>query len=114
MSPALVGTGGSEDSCLTNDEFVVRSGFRCRCRGGAVKAAAFGFQPVYSPSKLSEQEVPMPVSPLSEAMLCLLIWLLRLLDGPVVACQCDSVPGNHPDEEYSGPADKFQSQLHTM
>lgn len=48
----------------------------------------------------------MPVSPLSEAMLCLLIWELRLLDGPVVACHSESVAGNHPEEEYSGPAKK--------
>lgn len=53
----------------------------------------------YSPSTLSEQEVPMPVSPLSEAILCLLMWLLRWLDGTAVACHNDSLPGNHADEE---------------
>lgn len=53
----------------------------------------------------------MPVSPLSEAMLCLLRWELRLLDGPVAACHSESVPGNHADEEYSGPAKKGLSLI---
>lgn len=49
-------------------------------------------------STLSEQEVPMPVSPLSDVMLCLRIWLFRGLDGTAVACHNDSLPGNHADE----------------
>lgn len=54
---------------------------------------------INSPSRLSEQEVPIPVSPLSEAILCLLTGLLWLLDEMVVDCHGDSVPGNHPTEE---------------
>lgn len=52
-----------------------------------------------SPSTLSEQEVPMPVSPLSEAILCRLVWLFRWLNATVVDCHSDSLPGNHVDEQ---------------
>uniref|UniRef100_A0ACB8FXB4 Uncharacterized protein n=1 Tax=Sphaerodactylus townsendi TaxID=933632 RepID=A0ACB8FXB4_9SAUR len=49
MSPTLVGTGGSKDSCLTNDEFEVLSGFRCRCEGGAGRAGRASTGPCRPP-----------------------------------------------------------------
>lgn len=48
----------------------------------------------------------MPVSPLSDVMLCLLMWLFRWLGGTAVACHNDSLPGNHADEQ-SEPAGKL-------
>lgn len=41
----------------------------------------------------------MPVSPLSEAMLCLLTGVLRWLDGAAVVVHRDSLPGNHAGEQ---------------
>lgn len=46
-------------------------------------------------SMLSEQDMPIPVSPLSEGVLRRLPRLL-LLEEKEAACHVDSAPGNHP------------------
>lgn len=54
------------------------------------------------PSTLSEQEVPMPVSPLSEAAL----WRRPRLLMPAEeeeACHAESQPGTHPEEDVLEP-----------
>lgn len=50
------------------------------------------------PSTLSEQQVPIPVSPLSDTVLCLRPPQI-LFPGPGgLLCQADSWPGTHPGE----------------
>lgn len=62
-----------------------------------------------SPSTLSEQYVPMPVSPLSDTAL----FLRLLFPGPGgLLCQEDSWPGPHPGETLAlEPATKKKNSL---
>lgn len=53
-------------------------------------------------SRLSEQEVPMPVSPLSDVMLCRRVWLLLPLGEATE--ECHNEPESHPGEGKSVPA----------
>lgn len=53
-------------------------------------------------STLSEQDVPMPVSALSEAALWRLARLLLLTEDE--PCHADSQPGTHPGEDALEPA----------
>lgn len=56
----------------------------------------------------------MPVSPLSEAMLCLLTGVLRWLDGAAVVVHRDSLPGNHAGEQSRPKRSKRTVSIQTV
>lgn len=65
----------------------------------------------FVPSTLSEHEVPMPVSPLSEAAL----WRRPRLLMPVAeeeACHAESQPGTHPGEDVLEPRKQTEQGYH--
>lgn len=65
----------------------------------------------FVPSTLSEHEVPMPVSPLSEAAL----WRRPRLLMPAAeeeACHAESQPGTHPGEDVLEPRKQTEQGYH--